>query len=69
MGVSSSRLMMPQNREESIPSLQPDRLDREEIHGQQTLAVCADEFAPRRVPALACRSETGGPEPRAHGGR
>ena len=57
------------DEKEDVEPLQPDRLDREEIHGQQTLVVGADEFAPRRLAALTCRSETGGPEPRAYGGR
>jgi hypothetical protein len=46
--------------------LQPNRLDREEINGQQTLAVRSDELAPRHLSALAGRSETSGSEPGAH---
>jgi hypothetical protein len=53
------------DEEEHVEALQPDRLDREEIDGQQTLAVSANELAPRRLPAFTGRSETGGPEPRA----
>jgi hypothetical protein len=40
------------DEEEDVEALQPDRLDREEIDGQQTLPVCADELAPRRFPAV-----------------
>jgi len=53
------------DEEEDVESLQPDGLDREEVNGQQALAMCPDELAPRRLSALACRSETSGPEPGA----
>ena len=54
------------DEEEHVEALQPDRLDGEEVDGRQTLAVSANELAPRRFPAFTGRSETGGPEPRAH---
>jgi hypothetical protein len=38
------------DEEEDVEPLQPDRLDSEEIDGQQALAVCADELAPGRLP-------------------
>src|SRR5262245_2370068 len=40
------------DEEEDVETLQPNRLDREEIDRQQTLAVSADELAPCRVPAI-----------------
>jgi len=55
------------DEEQDVEPLQPDRLDGEEIDGQDALAVYAHELAPRHLPALPCRSETGGPEPRTHG--
>ena len=58
---------LPQlDEEEDVEALQPDRLDREEIDGQQTLPVGADELALRRFPALPCRPEAGGAKPRTH---
>src|SRR5262245_46217364 len=38
----------------------------EEVNGQQGLAVRPDELAPPHLPALACRFDACGPEPRAH---
>jgi hypothetical protein len=54
------------DEEEDVESLHPNRVDGKEIDGQQALTVCAAKFAPRRFSALACRSETGGPEPDAY---
>src|SRR5262245_39826642 len=53
------------DEEQDIESLQPDRLDREEIDGQQALPMCPHELSPRRPPALPRWSETRGPKPTA----
>src|SRR5207237_9284860 len=55
--------------EQDVEPLQPDRLDPEEIDGQQAVSVYPDEFAPRRFPALTRRAETRRPKPRADGRR
>jgi hypothetical protein len=57
------------DEKEDVEPLQPDRLDREEIHGQQALAVCPDELLPCHLSALTHRAEARGPKPPAHGRR
>src|SRR5262249_31337039 len=46
------------NEEEDIQPRQPDRLHREEIDGEETLTVCADELAPGHAVACANRSHS-----------
>src|SRR5262249_8057036 len=54
------------NKKEHIQSLQPDRLDGEEIHGEQAPAMRADELPPGRSAARVDRSDPGRPQPRAN---
>src|SRR5438093_3196830 len=42
------------DEEEHVQPLEPNGVDREEIHGNDALGLCAQELTPRRTLALAC---------------
>jgi len=46
------------DEEEHVQPLQPDRVHREEVDGEQALSMRSYEFAPRHPPTTTCWSET-----------
>src|SRR5262245_20251608 len=45
------------DEEQNVQLLKPDRVDREEIHGDNAFRLCAQELTPRWPFALACWTE------------